>query len=186
MQSRKYVRDGIKYDTPGVIRKAVVRLQEVTTGQFPGYFADDVTFVPVPRSAPLTQNSLWVPMRICEELRAAGLGGSICPGLVRIKPVAKSAFAGKGNRPEVTDHIDSIEWRGDFPPTGILLLVDDVVTKGSVMAGCAAVLRSTFPGAEVAGFAMVRTMGLVSDVAKLVDPCTGRITYSNGNVYRRP
>jgi len=68
-----------------------------------------------------------------------------------------------------------------------LLLVDDFVTKGATLLAAASLLKEAFPGAEVQGFALVRTMGLVSDVESIVAPCLGTIRLlRGGDVYREP
>lgn len=187
-QSRHFVRDGVKYDRPGILEKAVFRLLEVVRSKenVATYFAADVTLVPIPRSSPIKGNSLWVPMRICEELRKEGLGHSIVPGLVRTHSIQKSAFAKPGERPQPNDHLESLAWQGPPPPTGKVLLVDDFVTRGSAIMGSAAAVLARFTDVDIAAFGLVRTMGQVKDVTSLLDPCTGRITLHEGSLNRRP
>src|SRR5262245_251555 len=56
---------------------------------FGAYFSADVTLVPMPTRARRTENSLWVPMRLCEEFCRAGLAGAVSPCIVRTSAVAK-------------------------------------------------------------------------------------------------
>lgn len=72
------------------------------TGQVLQPFLDpSVTFVPVPKSHPLTEGALWPSMVIAQELRRLGYGETISPFIKRTSPVRKSATAGWGNRPIV-------------------------------------------------------------------------------------
>jgi len=38
----------------------------------------------------------------------------------------------------------------------------------------------------IGAFALVRTMGLVPDIAKLLDPCSGAITWTGADARREP
>ncbi|GAA5484005.1 hypothetical protein Hsar01_03243 [Haloferula sargassicola] len=67
-----------------------------------------------------------------------------------------------------------------------ILLVDDVVTKGTTLIACAAILSEAFPHATIRAFAMVRTMGRIPDVEAIVDPCTGVISFDGYDVDRVP
>lgn len=183
--SRNY-RNAAKYDTPGFLLAAAAAIKRNTPECLNSFFTSDVTFVPVPRSAPIQADSLWPSRRICEDLIAAGLGGHICPGLVRVRAIQKSAFAGAGERPDPSGHFSTIAWPSEYLPTQNVVLVDDFVTKGSSIAGCYGVVKEAFPDANVRAFALIRTMGLIPDVDKIVDPCAGVISYNNGHFFRRP
>lgn len=68
-----------------------------------------------------------------------------------------------------------------------LVVVDDVVTKGATLLAAAAVLQEAFPASRVRGFALVRTMGLVLEVDRILDPCLGTISVlPDGSVDRDP
>lgn len=187
VMSRK-VRDAIKYDTPGMLGKAVERLlEELPRTDLGEFFGPTVTLVPIPRSAPLRDNrALWPAIRLCEELLARGLGKEVLPCLKRSKPVPKSAFAPRGERPAVKVHLDSMAVERSPVTPQRVTLVDDFVTKGATLLAAATLLKDAFPNASILGFALVRTMGLVPDMERIVDPCVGRISWTGSDARREP
>ena len=182
------IRDLIKSADPAALKSVAARvLESVQREIFPGFFGADVTLVPVPGRAPIKdQGTLWIPERICQALVAVGLGREVWPGLRRTHAVQKSAFATPGARPEVQTHIDSLEVTSGVPPTINLLLVDDFVTKGRTILAAATVLRTAFPEAQIQAFAVVRTMGLVTDVEKIRWPVEGEIRREYDDAVRVP
>ena len=86
----------------------------------------------------------------------------------------------------VAVHVGSLEMTDRVPPTGQLVLVDDVVTKGRTMLAAATVLADALPGVEIRAFAALRTMGLVPDIATYTDPVVGEILWTGGDADRRP
>ena len=56
-----------------------------------------------------------------------------------------------------------------------ITIIDDVVTKGATLLAAASLLANAFPDARVRAFALVRTMGLVPDIERIVEPVVGRI-----------
>ncbi|MBK8596373.1 MAG: hypothetical protein IPN83_12500 [Holophagales bacterium] len=66
--------------------------------------------------------------------------------------------------------------------------MDDVVTKGAAIMGAAEAISTAMPACEITAFALVRTMGFVSDIDRLVDPCVGTIRFigTGGDVQREP
>jgi len=168
----------------------VAQLRRDSPPQLEEFLGSDVSFVPCPRSAPFPPGqspALWVPRRICEELRTAGYGSSILPVLHRVTAVKKSAFAAPGERPTPQKHMETMHVTPPLSLPPKITLVDDVVTKGATLLGGASLLASAFPGAEIRAFALVRTMGLVPDVDQIVDPVVGTISLDAwGEVERYP
>ena len=188
IDSRRIVRDGVKHDTPHIIRKAVERLLHILKGSgLEGFFGRNVILVPVPRRAPLrVKNALWPGKRICEELVKVGLGREILPCLERKRAVPKSAYAQPGVRPDPQVHFDSMAL---FPAVMIpekITLVDDFVTRGSTLLAGTSHVQHSFPDTEVNAFALVRTRGLIPEIEKIVDPCVGRIWIEGGRIHRDP
>jgi hypothetical protein len=173
-----------------IIEYAVSRLRETIGGELADFLASDVTLVPCPRSAPFPPGqrpALWVPMRICEALRAAGFGERILPCLERVEAVEKSAFAGPGERPSVQRHVATMRMAATLERPQRITLVDDVVTKGATLLAAASLVAEAFPEADVRAFALVRTMGLVPDVERVVEPTVGRIGMLQvGGIERHP
>jgi hypothetical protein len=67
-----------------------------------------------------------------------------------------------------------------------LVLIDDVITKGRTILAVAARLHEAFPNADIRAFALVRTMGLLPDVARFLDPCQGVVRWAGGDAWRDP
>jgi adenine/guanine phosphoribosyltransferase-like PRPP-binding protein len=103
-----------------------------------------------------------------------------------VTAVPKSAFAAPGERPEIQVHVTSLEVVDRLPRMARVLLVDDFVNKGRTLLAAASVLANTFPGVEVRGFAVVRTMGLVPDIERIASPVVGEIRFERGDAERNP
>lgn len=160
--------------------KVIPYLQKPSAEVILPFLDNSVTFVPVPRSHPVKEGSLWPSLVIAQELHRFGYGSGIETLLNRTSIIRKSATAGRGNRPTVKEHYATlaVEVERDlFKPTKITL-IDDVITKGSTILACANHLQEQFPDAEIQAFAFIRTQGLIEDIALLVDPSTGIIPYN--------
>jgi predicted amidophosphoribosyltransferase len=79
--------------------------------------------------------------------------------LVRTKSVQKSATAPRGQRPEYGDHRKTIEYRGprDIEPGATLIMVDDVLTRGSTSGACRDILNEALGCEQVLGLFLGRT-----------------------------
>lgn len=170
------------------VRRLVEELERTAAWLHP-IFQQKPLLVPVPPSAPVLPGGLWIPKRICEALVSRGLGTRVTPLLDRRYAIPKSAYAAQGKRPTVKVHEASIEVQGARGLTAEpILLVDDVVTKGAALFGAAAALAARMPACDLAAFALVRTMGFVPDLDRLVSPCIGTIRMEpmTGDVNREP
>lgn len=90
-------------------------------------------------------------------------------------------------RPTVLQHYQS--FRVTTPSRqapSTLLLIDDVITKGRTLAAAAIRLQEAFPKADIRAFALMRTMGFVLDIPRLVEPCHGVIHWNGEDAYRAP
>ncbi len=163
--------------------------QQVAEPSLAGFFCSSTVLVPIPGCSPRVRGGRAIADMLASALFSEGLGHSVWRGLHRVSPVRKSATAAPGSRPTVAEHYHSFlieplleEWPG---PRRIVL-VDDVVTKGRTLLAAAARMRDAFPDVDIRAFALVRTMGLVSGVARLLDPCVGEIRWEGGDAYRTP
>jgi hypothetical protein len=179
------VRDAIKAARPDVIERCVEKLREL--GGMEPFLGPDVVLVPAPRSAPIKDPSTaWPSARICDRLVAAGFGRETLPCLSRTMAVPKSAFQPTGMRPTVQTHFESMAVERVLVPPERITVVDDVVTKGATLLAAASRLAEAFPNAEVLAFAILRTMGRVGNIEKIVDPCRGELIWRGSDVDRQP
>ena len=148
-------------------------------------FAGDVILVPVPGSAPQSTRA-WAAERLATALHGVGLGKCVWPGIRRRSAVRRSATAINTARPTVQQHFESLAIATSACPRGRLVLIDDVITKGRTILAVAARLYEAYPNADIRAFALVRTMGLLPDVARFLDPCQGVVRWAGGDAWRDP
>lgn len=68
-----------------------------------------------------------------------------------------------------------------------ILVIDDIVTRGSTLLGSANRLAGAFSDAKIRGFALMRTISDLNEFEKIVCPCVGKITLrDDGWPLRRP
>ncbi|MGA2188066.1 MAG: phosphoribosyltransferase [Steroidobacteraceae bacterium] len=168
--------------------KYAVRVRQQVADHAPlaGFLGVRQVLVPVPGSAPSPAGSVSVTEHLAMALIEAGLGRCMWRGLHRIHPVRKSATAGPGCRPTVSHHYDSFAIEPLRAPPIEVVLIDDVVTKGRTLLAAAARLKEACPSTEIRAFALMRTMGLIDGVSRLLDPCVGEIRWRAGDAHRNP
>jgi predicted amidophosphoribosyltransferase len=162
-----------------------VREQALLPARLGGFFFAGDVLVPVPRSAPKSGGT-WVAAELAQALVEQGLGAMTWPGLRRICAVRKSATSAAGTRPSVASHYDSFRMEPPaFCPAGVVL-IDDVVTKGRTLLAAASRVRDAIPGVEIRAFALLRTLGRVTGVNHLLEPCRGEIRWTGVDARRNP
>jgi predicted amidophosphoribosyltransferase len=149
-------------------------------------FSRGVTLVPMPRSAPLVAAAFWPAERICNAIVAAGLAARIAPVLRRTAAVPKSSRAPPGGRPLVSRHFETLSAQALLDMGSHIVLVDDVVTKGSTALAAAFRLAECYPEASITLFAAVRTKGLVPEIDRIIEPTSGMIYLAEDEGDRRP
>ena len=153
---------------------------------FKRFFNENVSLVPVPKSSMMQSNALWVSEKIAKALSKQAFG-SLYPCLKRIKPVQKSAYAVPSNRrPKAIEHYNSIECQQLVHRPKEIVLIDDIVTRGSTLLGCASKVKEIFPDIPIRAFAVIRTISEPDNFSKIEDPCVGKITLSNNDTFREP
>ena len=167
----------VKGARPAVLRRVAVRCRECADSDFEGVFSDDCTLVPVPPSSPLkTGDTLWPGLDIAKELLKQGLARDVRRLLVRRRSVPRAHEQLADNRPKFDQLVDSLEWLGDLGmELQRIILVDDVVTRGTTFLSAQAVIHKTHPWLDVVGFAAVRTMSF-EVVTEPLAPATGSVT----------
>ena len=150
-----------------------------------GLFKGDAILVPVPGSAPHSTR-VWAAERLATALYGVGLGRCVWPGVRRRSAVRRSATAHNNARPTVQQHFESLSIATLARPPGRMVLIDDVITKGRTILAVAARLYESFPDSDIRAFALVRTMGLLPDVGRFLDPCQGVVRWAAGDAWRDP
>jgi hypothetical protein len=187
------------FDNEPAVELAVRRLVEVRPECLESWFGPDVILVPAPRSSPFPPSNLgvplrgterdflWVPRRICELLTRMGLAPETLELLVRERRVTRAAAANAADRPRPREHLESLACRPQLLAKDRLLVVDDVVTRGSTLLACASLLAARFPETEVRTFALVRSISNPAEFAAMRAPVTGSIALRpRGDTLRRP
>jgi predicted amidophosphoribosyltransferase len=165
---------------------ARVKHEVLDHGLFCGYFDARALLIPVPGSMPRSPGTVSGAERLAAALVEAGLGGKVWSGLKRVSPVRKSATAPGFTRPTAAKHYESFTVEACERSPQRILLVDDVITKGRTLIAAATRVAEAFPKAEIRAFALLRTMGLIAEVERLVDPCMGQIWWRGGDAHRCP
>ena len=189
----RYSRDvcyGVKQDSGSAIARRVSRLASLfASTPLAEVLGPDVTLIPAPRSTPLVSGALWPGKRIADELVAQGLGADVVTAVHRVSAVEKSAYGASGNRPLPARHLETLDLQKTdllFDPSRITI-IDDVVTKGSMLLATASLVAHRCPDAQVCAFALVRTLGRNPEVERIIDSCVGYIALTpSGDVDRVP
>lgn len=158
----------------------------IETLPFKNFFGKNVDLVPVPKSSLMKKGSLWVPEKIAKALAKQGLG-NLYPCLERVQSVSKSSYSKSSERPKAIDHFNTIKFVPQIHQPKEIILIDDVITRGSTMIGCANVLRKQFPNVSVKGFAVIRTISQPENFNAINESCVGNIALrANGETQRTP
>lgn len=188
VDSQKAVRD-IKNCRPALLERIALRLKEqFDDGRLRDFLGPDVVLVPAPRRLPPNfKVPSWPAREICNRLVMKGLGSSVESLLTRHKAVPKSALQRKGtDRPGPDAHAESIRATPLLLAPGRITIVDDVVTRGSTLLGCAWVLDAAFPKSQIRGLAAVRTMS-GAEIAQMLEVVEdGRIYLRGDQPHRDP
>ena len=146
--------------------------------------------VPIPRSSLMMTGSVWPSKIIAEEMIKQGYGQQVKYMLERRIAVRKSSQQSSEDRPSIKEHIDSLHIcaPAELTDPETIILVDDVVTKGSIAIACFECLRNIYPDHRFMLFTIAKTQGFggTGELDALA-PHTGIIRYyESGNCYRDP
>ncbi|MGB6603313.1 MAG: hypothetical protein WA747_05350 [Steroidobacteraceae bacterium] len=155
-------------------------------GWFRSVFAGAPILVPVPGSG-CSGNGSWPAAHLAVTLKEFGLARAMSVALRRQFAIRKSSQASAGMRPTVEEHYRSfVGSAGSADRPEKVILIDDVITKGRTLFAAAARLRTILPHTEVRGFALLRTMGHLERLDRLIAPCEGVVYWAAGDVRREP
>lgn len=164
-----------------IIKKDIKKLP------FADYFNSNTILIPTPKSSLLKPGTLWVPERLTTALIKNGLGKASESCLERIKAVPRSSGQRDGSkRVKPFVHYESMNVKKILFEPEEIVLVDDVITRGSTVMGGVNRLAEAFPNAKIRGFAMMRVMSDVGDFVDVEDPCIGTVTMYGENTSRVP
>jgi len=167
------------------IAKTIQR--NMTTLPFASFFQPNTILVPTPKSSLMRPDTLWVPERIASALTKRGFGNKVISCLTRTKSVPKAASSLAKERPKSIEHYKSMSVTGILSKPDEIILVDDIVTRGSTLLGAANRLADAFPQTRIRAFAAIRTISNPGEFDKLYDPCIGTIELrESGDTLRRP
>ena len=154
---------------------------------FSSFFRPNSILVPAPKSSLMMPNTLWVPERIAAAMVKVGIGKAVAPYLVRDTPVAKAAYCKPCDRPTAQQHYESMSVQGHISEQDEIILVDDIITRGSTLIGSANRLADAFPNCRIRAFGAMRTISNPGDFENIIAPCIGTIELSqSGDTFRRP
>lgn len=154
------------------------------------FIGSGALIVPVPRSSLIKPDSVWPSKLIAEELAKQGYGKEARYAIERHAPIRTSSQQAAANRPSIKEHTETL--RVVMPPQlgdpKVIILVDDVVSKGSTVLACAEILQKAYPDYTIKIFTIARTRFESADEFNALDPHVGVIRYypSSGLCYRDP
>jgi hypothetical protein len=152
---------------------------------FSDNFGEKTILVSGPGHSLRHKDSLWVPNRIASAMERKNLGRKVYL-LERCKIVNQSSKSKPHDRPKPSEHFESLQlthnknFSSVFDKYGSdikVVLVDDIVTRGSTFLGCSWKIRESFPFANIFAFAVMRTVSMSSIFKNVIAPCRGTITY---------
>lgn len=154
---------------------------------FADFFNSDTVLVPIPKSSLSMAGTLWVPERITTALINNGLGRTSEACLERATAVARSSGQRVGfKRPKPSEHYESMRVKKLLCEPKEIIMVDDVVARGSTFLGAINRLAEAFPSAKIRAFAAMRSISSPEDFKDIVDPQKGEIFMNNNDPRRRP
>ena len=178
----------LKASDPGWLPRYARQVVELCARDrlFEQLFALNAWLIPVPGCTPECGRPT-AAYQLALALHALGVAQEVWPGLVRRVAVRRSATALHGQRPTVREHYDSFSvLETPRPPPVRIVLVDDVITKGRTLLAAATRLRRELPQADIRAFALVRTLGFLGHVERLLAPCAGVVYWAGGDARREP
>jgi hypothetical protein len=185
-QGSRLLCERIKRSDPVWLPRYAVTVLELAErhGRFRAVFAGAPVLVPIPGSEPTT--APWTASYLAVALREFGLARATWIALQRRFAVRKSSLAPAGGRPTVQEHYQSFRVTASSETPQKIILIDDVITKGRTLFAAAARLQAALPHAEIRGFALIRTLGRLQHLDRLIAPCEGVVYWAGGDARREP
>jgi len=157
------VRDMIKAgrNFNGLMNSLQKKIQDSNHDFLRKYLNPNTIVVPVPSSNIYSEGNLWVPLEICKSLVGVGLAGEVVPCIKRIKKIRSSSSCKNADeRPNVSEHLDTLKVSNLILGGADVILVDDILTLGRTSMACSIKLKEAFPGISVKLLALMRTRNI--------------------------
>jgi len=146
-------------------------------------FNGTVGLVPVPGHSILYKFAALQSLQIAKSLMNVGLSSTIYNLIERTTTIRRSSFQITEERPTVEEHIETLEVFPQLINQETLVLVDDIVTKGTTLVACAQMLSKIYPEKEIKFFAAMRTTS--TDLINFYEPVSSTIFYyDSGKTFR--
>lgn len=158
----------------------------INTLSFASYFHAKQILVPVPKSSLTKKNTLWASKCLADALIRNGLGKNVNTCLFRKFAVLKSSMCKPRDRPKPRKHFDSLSMKKIPNCLEEVLLIDDIVTRGSTFLGAANRIKIECPTTKIRAFAFMRTISNSDEFEKIVNPYSGMITIKDNDAFRKP
>ncbi|MDI9311849.1 MAG: hypothetical protein QM535_16675 [Limnohabitans sp.] len=154
---------------------------------------ENITIVPIPRSAKNQPNQVWpscdIAQIIVQCINAIGLQAIIHPVLERSIAIRKSSNSfTRETRPTVDEHIRTLSIKNEIIyQSNDILLVDDIITQGVTAFACASKIHEKYPNSNIKVLALLNpdsnlSYDLDSDIYQFN---IGIIEYKNGITIRK-
>lgn len=148
---------------------------EASKPEFKDFFGSDVHLVPAPKSSLMKPNTVWFQENLAKSLSKKGLG-IFFPCLERFKEVKKAAFCkDPKERPLAIEHYNTIRVKPQIQAPKKIIVIDDIITSGTALLGCASLLHKHFPTSDIFGFAVMKTISEPEKFKQLSEPHAGKI-----------
>jgi predicted amidophosphoribosyltransferase len=131
---------------------------EVMQTAFPAVVSDCL-LVPVPTSAATStlHESQWPALALAQAIASRDATAKVHKGIMRHTAIRKSSQGGSNQRPTVEEHRATLQIAGAWPPVARIVLVDDVLTRGTQFIACASLLADAGYGRACDAIALAYT-----------------------------
>lgn len=164
---------------------SILRRVKLNSPLFQSHLSGDAVAVPIPGSNKYTGKEQWTPYLLSQIIRSIGAASRVEVHVTRSTAIRKSSYQTADNRPTVDEHLETLTLQHSFPLAAgtKIVLVDDLVTKGTVMTAVARMLLAEQPNLDIVGFAVARTDNntQLNELADVVSPRIDTVTHWSGN-----
>lgn len=148
------------------------------------HFFSGATLVPVPRSTVTPQSpdpDTWPGLRLAAALNERGCGAEPIVALRRAIYIRPASKCSGPDRPTVQEHLETLEVNlPALRKTRAIVLIDDVLTRGTMLMACARKLQLAGYTGMLSAFTVAHRIGLDLNAEKFR---TFSITWTEGDSF---